>query len=138
MPFVAVCPKHGVVAEGDCTQNGHLLNERPVRHLEIDECGRVVCMEQLEFETVDLQGRSAHIPFIDPKERAVVWKHPVTGKVVYPGRNDRPMPVRYRERGYERVEVGASLREVEKFEKEHNVRSEAAWFNRGSGRGFDD
>jgi len=42
-----------------------------------------------------------------------------------------------RKPGYERVFL-RSLREVERFEREHNVRSEMAWYDRGSGRGFDD
>lgn len=61
----------------------------------------------------------------------VVFKQP-DGKILYPGRNDRPTP-----KGCERVTL-RSLRQVERFEKENNVRSEIAWFDRGTGRGFDD
>jgi len=77
-----------------------------------------------------------------PRERVVLWRHPKTGQVAYPGRNDAPMPERYRRLGYERVEL-TTLRSVERFEREsaalgYGVRSEIAWFDRGTGRGFDD
>lgn len=66
-------------------------------------------------------------------ERTVVWENPLTGEVRYPGRNDAPIPARYRDQGYVRREL-SSLREVEKFEKSHGVRNQAAWYDRGSGR----
>lgn len=47
------------------------------------------------------------------------------------------MPERYRKAGYVRKEL-PSLREIEKFESDHGVRSEIAHYDRGSGRGFDD
>lgn len=74
---------------------------------------------------------------VSAKEAAVVYKHPKTGKVIYPGRNDQPMPARYQAQGYERVEM-RSLRQLEQFSEKNNVRSEAAWYDRGSGRGFED
>lgn len=66
------------------------------------------------------------------RDGVVVFRDPATGAIRYPGRNDTPTPA-----GYERVEM-RSLREVERFEREHNVRSEVAWFDKGSGRGNDD
>lgn len=54
------------------------------------------------------------------------------GTISYPGRNDAETP-----RGCERVEL-RSLRDVERFEKQHGVRSEVAWYDRGSGRSADD
>jgi hypothetical protein len=54
------------------------------------------------------------------------------GKIRYPGRTDVQPPA-----GYEAVRL-RSLRAVEKFEKDHAVRSEMAWFDKGSGRGHDD
>lgn len=69
---------------------------------------------------------------VHPKERAVVYRNPATGKVAYPPRNDQPMPDFYASAGYERVEL-PTLRSVEQFEKAHNVRSEAAWHDSGSG-----
>jgi hypothetical protein len=55
-----------------------------------------------------------------------------TGDVRYPGQHNRPL-----KQGYARHYL-RSLREVERFEQSHNVRSEMAWFDRGTGRGFDD
>lgn len=60
------------------------------------------------------------------KDAVVVFKD-ANGKYRYPGRNDVATPV-----GCERV-VMRSLREVEQFERVANVRSEIAWFDRGSG-----
>jgi len=54
------------------------------------------------------------------------------GNVRYPGRVDAPCPS-----GFEPVRL-RNLHAVEKFEREHNVRSEMAWFDKGSGRGHDD
>lgn len=55
-----------------------------------------------------------------------------TGDVRYPGQVGRPVKA-----GYERIHL-RSLREVENFERAQGVRSEMAWFDKGSGRGFDD
>lgn len=73
------------------------------------------------------QGGSAH-----PSERSVVYRNPRTGQVAYPPRNDQPMPQVYAQAGYERHEM-PSLRDIERLEKQDNVRSEVAWFDRGSG-----
>jgi hypothetical protein len=74
---------------------------------------------------------------IHPRERCVVWKHPATGDIVYPGRNDVPMPSRYVAQGYERHELG-SIRAIHKHEQEQGVHSEISHFDAGTGRGFDD
>ena len=74
---------------------------------------------------------------VHPNERAVLFHNPQTGEVRYPGRNDHPMPAQYKQQGYERMEL-PSLRAIEQFEKQHKVRSEIAWFDRGTGRGFDE
>lgn len=73
---------------------------------------------------------------VHASERSVVYYHSGTGKAVYPGRNDVPMPDRYRNQGYERREFH-SLRSLEKFEREQGVRAEVAHFDKGSGRAFD-
>ena len=65
------------------------------------------------------------------RDSVVVFKD-ANGKIRYPPRNDAQTPP-----GYERI-VMRSLRQVEKFEREHGVRNEAVWYDRGSGRGFDD
>jgi hypothetical protein len=66
-----------------------------------------------------------------PQERAVVYRSP-EGKIVYPPRNDQPMPAIYANAGYERHEI-PNLRAMEKFEKEQGVRNDAAWFDKGTG-----
>ena len=71
-----------------------------------------------------------------PGERAVVWKHPQTGEVRYPPVNDAVIPKRYRDQGFERHEL-PNLRDLHRHERDHNVLSEAAHFDHGSGRGFD-
>lgn len=70
------------------------------------------------------------------KERCVVWRHPETGEIRYPGANDFPMNDNYRQRGFERHEL-PTLRSIEQFEKEHKVLNEKAWFDDGSGRGHE-
>ena len=67
----------------------------------------------------------------DDASAVLVFKNK-DGHVRYPGQNTVPCPA-----GYEPVRL-RSLREVERFEREHGVRSEMAWFDRGSGRGHDD
>jgi hypothetical protein len=74
---------------------------------------------------------------VHERERSVVYFNPKTGKAVYPPRNDQPIQDRYKKEGFERREF-ESLRALETFEKEAGVRSEAAWYDRGTGRGFDD
>lgn len=82
----------------------------------------------------DLSARKVVTATVDPHERAVVWRHPVTGKVAYPGRNDAPME-RYRKRGFERVEMD-SLHKLDQFCRETGTVNEKAHFN--SGNSFDD
>ena len=69
------------------------------------------------------------------KDVMVVWEDPQTGKVLYPPRNDVPIPERYQKLGYQRKELN-TLKEVERFEAQHGVRNESIWFDR-NGRGFD-
>jgi hypothetical protein len=75
-----------------------------------------------------------HSTIVNPKERIVVWEHPTTGAVRYPGRNDIPIPQRYLDQGFQRREL-ATRREAEQFERDHNVRNEKLWYN--SGNSFD-
>lgn len=58
-------------------------------------------------------------------ERPVVWEHPITGEVRYPGRNDGEMPKYYKDQGYERHEM-TSYTEHQKFNKEHGLINHAA------------
>lgn len=66
-----------------------------------------------------------------PLDRTVVYKDPITGQVAYPGRNDQ-LDNRYARQGWERVEF-EHAREVEKFERQHNVVNEGLWYNAGNG-----
>lgn len=79
---------------------------------------------------------SIHSP-CHPSETIVIWEHPQTGQVMYPARNDVPMPARYRSQGYVRREI-RNLADVRKFEKEKKVVAECAEFDRGTGRGMED
>lgn len=65
-------------------------------------------------------------------ERSVVYEDPKTGEIVYPARADVPMAERYRKRGFQRIEFEHG-RDLEKFEKSHNVANEGYWYNSGNG-----
>lgn len=98
------------------------------------QCGRSVGIGDWPFCPHGLaQGVQ---PAVHSTERAVVWRHPGTGQIRYPGRNDSPMPQRYQLQGFERHEL-PTLRAVEHFEKDHGVHNEKMWFDR-NGHGFDD
>ncbi len=68
-------------------------------------------------------------------EATVVYRHPATGKVRYPPRNDQPMPERYRQQGYERVTL-PTLRSVDRFCADNGVVNEKAHFD-SNGKGVD-
>ena len=74
---------------------------------------------------------------VHSKERTALYYSAKEGKWQYPSTNDQPIPERLRKRGYERVEF-SSLHAIEQHEKQAGVRSERAWFDKGSGRGFDE
>jgi len=78
-----------------------------------------------------------HDAAVHSSERTALMYSAKEKKFSYPGRNDQPVPDRLRKRGYERVEF-SSLRSVEQHEKQTGTRSEIAWFDRGSGRSFDE
>ena len=69
-------------------------------------------------------------------EPAVVYVNPTASdpaaRTRYPGQNNLPTP-----EGYERVEIRSDAA-MGQFEREHNVLNESRWFDRGTGRGFDD
>ncbi len=92
-------------------------------------CGS--CRRPAERSAI-LQTRSASV---HEKERAVVWQHPATGEVRYPGRNDVPMPALYQKQGFERREF-TSIQQLDSFSKQRGLVNEAAHFDRGSGRGM--
>ena len=72
---------------------------------------------------------------ISTGDACVVYQHPLTGKVIWPGRNDEPMPARYQARGFERREM-RSLGEIDKFSQSQGVVNERAHYN--SGNGYDE
>ncbi len=72
-----------------------------------------------------------HDAAVHPHDRTVVYKDPITGQIAYPGRNDQP-DNKYARRGWERVEF-EHARDLEKFEKLHNVINEGLWYNSGNG-----
>ena len=74
---------------------------------------------------------------VHSKERTALFYSAKEKKFSYPGRNDQPVPDRLVKRGYERVEF-SSLRSIEQHERQTGTRSEKAWFDSGSGRGFDE
>ena len=73
---------------------------------------------------------------VHPRERAVVWYDPRTGRHATPGRNDVPMPERYARQGYERREF-ASLHDLDTFCKSNNLVNQRAHYD-NSGRSYDD
>lgn len=72
---------------------------------------------------------------VHASERSVVWKHPQTGAVKYPARNDVPVPEYYARQGFQRVEIEHD-NDMRKFEKEHGVTNEKAHYDR-NGRGHE-
>lgn len=104
-----------------------------------DDCGKELHVGDYPFCKGDGdhgQHFRQHSTAFDGAETTVVWRNPQTGEVAYPGQNNIAMPDRYARRGFERTEL-RSLRQVEQFEKAHGVRNERAWFDKGSGRSFD-
>jgi len=73
---------------------------------------------------------------IHPRDRAVVWYNPETGKHATPGRSDVDMPERYRQLGYVRREF-ETLRDLDKHCTRHGLVNHRASYD-GSGRGYDD
>jgi hypothetical protein len=74
---------------------------------------------------------SSHHIGIHPSDRAVVWYNPATGKHATPGRNDVPMPDRYKKAGYERKEF-TTVRELDSFCKRNKLVNEALNYNKGN------
>jgi hypothetical protein len=89
-----------------------------------DTCGGEL---QILWTPAYIHDAAAH-----PLDRTVVWQHPATGEVAYPPTNYAQMPDRYRKAGYQRVEF-EHAREVEHFERSHNVRNEKLWYDSGNG-----
>jgi len=121
-----------------------------VRHdFECETCGRVerdaactgdfhihscVCGSPMQIVWGGI--KRTHIG-IHPRDRAVVWYNPQTGRHATPGRNDVPIPSRYAKAGYERREF-PTLRELDSFCKQNKLVNEAAHYHKGSGRSYDE
>jgi hypothetical protein len=111
-------------------------------------CGKteedVICTSGTHIRTCSCGGRMEILwgatprPWIGihPRERAVVWYDPKTGRHATPGRNNVPMPSRYAKAGYERREF-TTLRELDSFCKTNRLVNERANYN-SNGRAFDD
>ena len=120
-----------------CSQCGDIFEEYTTVNLETDRLNPVPCKCGGTTQIHWVKSGSVAINTIHPKDRTVVFRNPQTGNWTAPDRNDRPMPDRLRQRGYERVEL-TSLREVEKFEAQTKFRCEKAHYDDGSGSTRDD
>jgi hypothetical protein len=96
--------------------------------------GKCSCGGSLEIYYGNWGKRNA--VWLDEKSSTVVYEHPVTHKIIYPARNDQPMPERYQRTGFERRRL-SSLAEIRSFGEKHGVVNEAADYDPGSGRGYD-
>lgn len=111
-PFIdVVCDK--------CQSYYAYLNDR-----EDPGCTSAQCAtpQSKSISSKDVLGRHAQL---SSKDTPVVWKHPVTGEVRHPGRNDGEIPKYYKDLGYERHEI-KSYREHQQFNKEHGLVNHAA------------
>jgi len=99
----------------------------------VSDDGRIQCYECSSFNTKLIEAfRPPSLSAgVCSKETAIVWRHPKTGEIRYPGRNDTPIPEAYRQQGYERFELN-SLRKMDKFERETGTVNEKAHFTDGS------
>ena len=70
------------------------------------------------------------------KDRAVIWFNPANGKRATPGRNDIPMPERYRKAGYVRREF-ETLKSLDAYCKGNKLVNHQANYN-NSGRAYDE
>jgi len=99
------------------------------------ECGHEIEFGQFPFcPHQEVHGNLSPLG-MHHSEVTVVYEHPGTGKIRYPGRADKPMPERYAKQGYVKREL-RTLREVDRFSKQHNVVNERAHFD-SNGKGMD-
>jgi hypothetical protein len=115
-------PAHDV----QCNKCGEILRNHYISpwpsHPAHAECGG-----ELEI----LWQSTPRVATIHPRERTVIYKHPLSGKVAYPPTNG-PMSQHYAEAGYERIEL-EHVHDVERFEREHGVCNEKLNYNSGNG-----
>lgn len=112
----------------ECNRCGAVVEDVPLRDSprKCASCKKGI----LEIVFRSLQARNAAA--FDTHDMTVVYEHPKTGKVMYPPRNDQPMPARYQQAGFVRKEL-RSLREVDRFSSEHGLINEHAHYNQGNG-----
>jgi hypothetical protein len=82
-------------------------------------CPYPVCKPETTI-VVKTKDKTAAQAQLSPSERPIVWEHPVTGELRYPGRNDGSMPKYYAEQGYQKKEF-TSYHEHQKFCKEKEL-----------------
>jgi len=114
-----------VVHDMICDRCGEIVYDLPLSK----EGAKCVCLGRME---IYWHQRPRNAVAFSAEETTVVYEHPVTGEVRYPARNDQPMPERYRQQGFEQREL-RSLREVDRFSKEHGMINERAHYNSGNG-----
>jgi len=115
-----------VIHDFECSVCGEVLADLPLS-LEGSEC--LYCHRGTLQIHWHVPGRDAMA--ISEKQATVVYEHPVTKHVIWPGKNNVPMPERYQKEGYERKAM-RSLREIDRFSKEHNVVHEQSHYNSGN------
>lgn len=114
-----------------CTSCGREYYDEVVDTEKIDNCIKCFGIREIRLDIarrppIQLPGTAIN------KDRAVVYRHPVTGKVSYPGVDTEFTRQKYENWGYQREEF-TSLRELDKFCKKEKVSNEKANFNSGNG-----
>lgn len=113
----------------ECTNAGcaHVELNAIVKNGHITRCPR--CRHRRTITYPMHSGSYARTAAVHSSERAVVWMNRATGSVATPPVNNAPMPARYRDNGYERVEFD-SLQSLDRFCKSRNLVNEAAHYDR--------
>ena len=107
-----------------CAKN-HIETNVPIQCQIVPKCKCGLTREIL-WQTDRTRAATIHT-----RERSVVWLNRKTGSIAYPPANNLPMPDRYSNGGYERVEF-ESLHSLDKFCKSRNLINDKAHFD-GSG-----
>ena len=119
----------GVIHDLSCTNPkcSHIESNALIVSGRIKRCPR--CRSRREIVYVSVRSRRATV---HPSERAVVWMNRATGSVATPPLNNVPMPARYANSGYERVEF-ESLHSLDRYCKERKlVNAKASFDNSGN------
>jgi hypothetical protein len=116
-----------VIHDLECEQCELLNLDTPVNVAYLPKCPN--CLQPMSI--IYSMARSRGTALVHASERAVVFRHPGTGSIAYPGVNNRPMPKRYAKAGYEKVEMD-SLHKMDSFCTEQGVSNEQIDFNSGN------